>query len=63
MLLTVQVCVTYKGPVTLSAPQLLALMHYQHTLNNTINWSNKARARAQHSTTQRNSMLLEVSRA
>jgi hypothetical protein len=44
VVLTVQVCVTYEGPVTLSAPQLLALVRYQTTLNNTINWSNKASA-------------------
>lgn len=36
-----QVHVVYEGSVTLSHQQLLALMHYQHTVNNTINWSNK----------------------
>ena len=37
----VQVRVVHHGPVTLSAPELLTLMRYQHTLHNTINWSNK----------------------
>lgn len=36
-----QVRVVHHGPVTLSAPELITLMRYQHTLNNTINWSNK----------------------
>jgi hypothetical protein len=36
-----QVHVVYEGAVTLSHQQLLALMHYGRTLNNTINWSNK----------------------